>query len=146
MVLSKKQSHHPLPIFSGCMIEEVPEPWIWGPLAKLKKKRLPALLQDIMFLRSHGLRGSSVIGAYHARRVAPPMACTLSLYAMAPSMDFRGTMLTMELLAHSEVAQRVKEATDESVVFPILRRWMWPVRDAIKLPTDVSIWSFIAPL
>ena len=57
--------------------------WSWGPPEK-KKKRMRDILDAIVFLKSHGLRGASVIGAYHARRVGPLMARALPLYGMTP--------------------------------------------------------------
>ena len=75
----------PLPIFSRSLVEEVPLSWLWGPPIK-EKKRMCDLLEAIAFLKTHSLRGASVIGGYHARRVAPLMAHVLSLYGMTPDM------------------------------------------------------------
>jgi hypothetical protein len=46
-----------------------------------------------MFLNECGLKGSGIISTYHARRVAPLMACMLSLYWMALSVLLEGTVL-----------------------------------------------------
>ena len=51
----------PLLVFSGCLVEEVPLSWPWGPPIK-EKKRMHDLLKAIAFLKSHGLRGADVIG------------------------------------------------------------------------------------
>ena len=56
---------------------------VGGPPEK-EKRRLLDLLDAIAFLKDHGLRGVGVIRVYHARRVAPLMACVLPLYRMAP--------------------------------------------------------------
>ena len=58
------------------------------------------------------MKGSGIIGAYHARRVAQLMACALPLYQMVPGASFEGTMLSDEALPPSEVAQRIKEAME----------------------------------
>ena len=50
----------------------------------------------IVFLKSHGLHRTSVIGAYHAMRVALLMARALSLYGMTPGAQLDGTVLTHE--------------------------------------------------
>ena len=42
--------------------------------------------------------GEGVIGAYHARRVAPLMTRTLPLYAMVPEASFDGTALAEGVL------------------------------------------------
>ena len=73
----------PLPVFSGCLIEEVPPSWPWGAPVK-KKKRMHDLLEAIVFLKTHGLCGAGIIGGYHAMRVAPLMSRILSLYGMMP--------------------------------------------------------------
>ena len=51
-----------------------------------------------------GVKGSGVIGAYHARRVAPLMARMLPLYQMVPEASFEGMVLVDEALPYSEVA------------------------------------------
>jgi hypothetical protein len=66
MVLSEERHHHPLLIFSGHLIEEVPPEWGYVPVEK-EKKRLRDLINAVTLLRSGGVRGASVIGAYHAR-------------------------------------------------------------------------------
>ena len=61
------------------------------------------ILDAIVFLKSHGLRGASVVGAYHARRVASLMARALPLYRMTPGAQLDGTVLTQGPLHDSEV-------------------------------------------
>ena len=56
--------------------------------------------------------GSSIIRAYHARRVMPLMRRMLSLYAMAPEASFVRTVLAKGALSPSEVAQRIKETME----------------------------------
>ena len=56
----------PLLVFSKRLIEEVPPSWPWGPPIK-EKKRMHNLLEAIVFLKTHGLHGASVIRGYHAR-------------------------------------------------------------------------------
>ena len=53
-----------------------------------------------------------IIDAYHARRVAPLMARALPLHRMMLGMSFEGTVLVDKALPFSEVAQRIKEATE----------------------------------
>ena len=61
-----------------------------------------------------GVKGSGIIGTYHARRVAPLMAHVLPLHQMAPGASFKGTVLVDEVLPPSEVAQHIKEAMEHS--------------------------------
>ena len=78
------------------------------------------ILKAVMSLRSRGLRGTGVIGAYHVRRVASLMARALPLFGMGPIMELGGTVLPQGPLRNSEIAQCVKEATDTSdTMFPI---------------------------
>ena len=60
------------------------------------------------------MKGSGIIGAYHARRVAPLMARALPLHQMVPGASFEGSVLVDEALPPSEVAQRIKEAMEPS--------------------------------
>ena len=50
------------------------------------------LLEAIAFLKTHGLYRASVIGGYHARRVAPLMAHVLPLYGMMAGQLIRTTL------------------------------------------------------
>jgi hypothetical protein len=72
-----------LPVFFGHLIEEAPPVEGWGPIKK-DKRRIDDLIDAIPVLNQNGLRGSSIIKAYHTRRVALLMACILPLYSMGP--------------------------------------------------------------
>ena len=101
-----------LPKFTGRLIEETPEQWRkWGILKKDKKK-IQDNITAIHILKENGLKGLGVIGAYHARRVAPLMTCALLLYVMVPEASFDGTTLTKGTLPNSEIAQRIKDAME----------------------------------
>jgi len=54
-------------------------------------------------MKENGLKGSSIIGAYHARRVALLMTRVLPLYAMAPKASLDGTALTEGTLPNSKI-------------------------------------------
>ena len=73
----------PLPKYSGRLIEEAPESWKWGVLTK-EKKHITDLLAALHALKDWGVKGPGIIDAYHARRVAPLMARTLTLHRMVP--------------------------------------------------------------
>jgi len=60
-------------------------------------------------LKERGLKGSSIIRAYHVRRVALLMRRALPLYAMAPKASISRMVLSKGVLSPSEVAQRIKE-------------------------------------
>ena len=78
------------------------------------KKKIRDHIAAIHILKENGLKGSSVIGAYHARRVAPLMTRALPLYAMAPEASFDGTALPKGALPNSEIVQQIKEAMEPS--------------------------------
>ena len=92
-----------LPKYTGRLIEEAPESWTWGVQLK-DKKHLADLLAGLQALKERGVKGAGIIGAYHARRVAPLMARALPLYRMMPGMSFEGMVLVDEALPYSEVA------------------------------------------
>jgi len=119
----KNNTTAPLPEFTGCLIKEAPESWRkWGVLEKDKKK-IQDHITAIHILKESGLKGSGVIKAYHARRVAPLMMRMLPLYAMAPEASFDGTALAEGELPHYEVAQCISEV-------------MEPSRDDAGIPLD----------
>ena len=63
----------PLPKYLVRLIEEALESWKWGVLTK-EKKHITDLLAALHALKDWSVMGSGIIGAYHARRVAPLMA------------------------------------------------------------------------
>jgi len=100
LVLSQERHCCPLPKFSGRLIEEAPDSWKLGVLEKDKKKIRDHLIA-LRILKERGLKGLGIIGAYHARRVAPLMMRALLLYAMAPEASFHGTALAERVVPHS---------------------------------------------
>ena len=58
------------------------------------------------------MKGSGIINAYHARKVAPLMRRTLPLHMMAPGASLDGMTLAEGALSPFEVAQHIKEAMD----------------------------------
>ena len=75
----KDDAAAPMPVFSGRVVEEVPGSWKWGVLTK-EKKNINDLLAILRILKDRGVKGMGIIGAYHARRVAPLMARVLPLH------------------------------------------------------------------
>ena len=60
------------------------------------------------------MKGSGIIGAYHARRVVPLMVRVLSLHQMVPGASLEGTVLVDKALPPSKVPQRIKEVMEPS--------------------------------
>nr|TKW07288.1 hypothetical protein SEVIR_7G301209v2 [Setaria viridis] len=115
----KNYSYSPLPGFTGRTIDVAPEVWAYGPVDK-EKKRIFDLLQAIERLKRSGLTGAGVIGAYHARRVAPLMLRIRPLAAMTSDAPTEGTVLAAGALAASEIRQRIREALeDKDAEYPI---------------------------
>ena len=78
--------------------------WRYGPIEK-EQKRLDSLLKAIVTLKRRGLRGTSFIGAYHVRRLAPLMARALLMYKMMLDSALEGTvMVTGEALSVAKMA------------------------------------------
>ena len=76
--MSRMMPPPPLLVFSGCVIEEALGSWKWG--VPVKEKNLNDLLAALQTLKDRGVKGSGIIGTYHARRVAPLMARVLPLH------------------------------------------------------------------
>jgi len=143
----KNDPTSPLLDFTGRLIEEASLMWPWGPPVN-EKKKMHDILKAIILLRSCSLRGANIIGAYHARRVAPLMVRALPLFRMVPVVELSGTMLVQGLLHNSEIVQCVKEAMDKSdTMFPILGHPVMRLEPGfIELPTDLVFRASVAPL
>ena len=103
--------------------------WRYGPIGK-EQKKLGDLLKAIVTLRHRGLHGTSIIRAYHVRRLAPLMARALSMWKMTLDSSPEGmVMVAGEALSIGEMTQRIKESmecsADPSVdltpVYPVPR-------------------------
>jgi hypothetical protein len=122
-VYLKNDAVAPLSEFTGRLIEEAPEQCRkWGVLKKDKKK-IRDHIATIHILKKNGLEGSSIIGAYHGRRVALLMTRALPLYVIVPEASFDETSLVEGTLLDSEIAQHIKEA-------------MVPLRDDVGAALD----------
>jgi len=135
-----------LPKYTGRLIVDAPASWGWGVQTK-DKKHISDLLSALHALKGRGVKGSGIIGAYHARRVAPLMARVLPLHRMTPGMSFEGTVLVDEALPYSEVAQRVKEATEPTKdsagrVLDIV----YPVPGHPPMRPEPGFFEFVSPL
>jgi len=106
------------------------------------------ILEAVASLRCRGLCGASVIGAYHLRRVAPLMAHALLLFGMMPVVELSGTIVVQGPVHNSEIAQCIKEVTDESdAVFPIPGHPVtWAEPGFIELLVDLGFWASVTPL
>ena len=135
-----------LPRYTGRLIVDAPESWSWGIQSK-DKKHISDLLSALQALKDQGVKGTGIIGAYHARRVAPLMARVLPLHRMMPGMSLEGTVLVDKALPYSEVAQRIKEATEpmkDSVgrVLDIV----YPVPGHPPMRPEPGFFEFVSPL
>jgi hypothetical protein len=93
------------------VIEIVPMSWGWG-VPKKDAKRISDHLAAIKILKEADVKGSEVIGAYHATRVASLMARALSMHRMVPTAWLEGMVLAEGCLTDLEIAQRLKEVMD----------------------------------
>jgi hypothetical protein len=117
--------------FTGCTIEEVPDQWGHDPVEK-EKRRLYDLIDVVTLQRSGSVHGASILGAYHARGVAPLMACTLSLFKMTPNAPLEETVLALGPHRNSKIKQCIRDAIDvlddtfKFLISSTLRcAWMW---------------------
>ena len=88
-----------------------PRHWSDGPTGP-PRRRLDHILNALRTLKEIGLSGAGVIGAYHARRLAPLMAREYLMYQMVPAISLDDTAKAGERLKDSEIQQRIREALD----------------------------------
>jgi hypothetical protein len=96
----------PLPAYSGNGVLEAPEEW----RADLLEEGWDGLTNNhlsIGILKASGLTRAEVIGAYHARGVAPLMRHALSLSQMTPDAPWEGTVLVAELPSSDAIVKRL---------------------------------------
>ncbi|KAG2578237.1 hypothetical protein PVAP13_6NG185209 [Panicum virgatum] len=88
-----------------------------------EQEKLSGLLDAIRILKSQGLTGAGVVGAYHKRRVAPIMARALPLDEMrldALADAVARTVLAVGEISDAEITLRLREAFNKPYpVFPI---------------------------
>jgi hypothetical protein len=77
--------------YTGRVIEAILESWGWGISKDLK--RITDHLVAIKILREASVKGSGIIGAYHARRVAPLMARVLPMHRVIHVARLERTVL-----------------------------------------------------
>jgi hypothetical protein len=95
-------SEHTLPEFTGRVVEVVLESWAkWG-VPKKDVKKITGHLATIKILKENGVKGSSITGVYHTRRVEPLMAHALSLNWMTPGAPLKRTVLAEGPLTNFE--------------------------------------------
>jgi hypothetical protein len=115
----RNDAAHPLPPFSGRVIDVQPECWRWG-VAKDSKAGVEFALEAIRHLKLKGLTGAVVIGSYHQRRFAPLMARRLPMFKVTPAARVVGdTVMAEQPLADAEVTKRVRAAQGSSATWPI---------------------------
>ena len=68
------------------------------------KKKIQDHLAAVRILKERGVKGSGIIGAYHARRAAPLIRRVLPLHMMALGASLDGTLLTEGALSPSKAA------------------------------------------
>ena len=137
--------------YMSILVEEAPDAWRYGPIAK-EQKRLDDLLKAITTLKGYGLHGTSVVGAYHVRRLAPLMARALPMYKMMPdSMPEGMVMVAGEALSVGEMTQHMKEvmecpvdpSVDLAPVYPVPGHpAMWPDVGFVELVSLLRV-SFL---
>jgi hypothetical protein len=110
----KNDDAAPLPIFSGCSIKEALDIWRYRPIATTQRK-LGDLLWAIETLKVTGLRGASVIEAYHVRSLAPLMACKLRMWEMTPDSASEGTVM---IFGESITPDEVEDCLDDTLDRP----------------------------
>ena len=120
--------------------------WRYGPIGK-EQKRLGDLLKAITILKGHGLRGTSIVGAYHVRRLAPLMACALLMYEMTSDSAPVGTvMVAGEALSIGEMAQCLKEVMECPVDPSVDLTLMYPVMGHPTMRPDVGFVELVSLL
>jgi len=112
-----------------------------------EQKRLGDLLKAIATLKGHGLCGTSIITAYHIRRLVPLMARALLMYKMRLDSTPEGTVMVVgEALSVGKMAQCIKEAMDCLVDPSVDLALVYPVLGHPAMRPDVGFVELVSLL
>ena len=105
-----RNDHGLLPVYTGKMVTECPQKWVWGAPAE-EQKRLALLLAGLEKLRGAQVTTATVATAFHKRSVLPLAQRRTFMFEMTPDIPWVGTRMLAEPVSASDIAARVAKTT-----------------------------------
>jgi len=99
-----------LPEYTGRMVTECPQKWVWGAPAD-EQKRLASVLAGLEKLRGAGVTAATVATAFHKRRLLPLAQQRAFMFEMTRDVPWVGTKMLAKPVSASDIAARVLKTT-----------------------------------
>ena len=99
-----------LPAYTGKMVTECPQKWVWGAPSE-EQKRLAPLLAGLEKLRDARVTAATVAMAFHKRSLLPLAQQRAFMFEMTRDVPWAGTRMLAEPVSASDIAARVAKTT-----------------------------------
>ena len=136
-----------LPPYTGKMVTEALQKWVWGAPAE-EQKRLGPLLAGLQKLRGAEVTAAMVAIAFHKRSLLPLAQRRVFMFEMTRDVPWAGTKMLAEPISASDIAARVEKTTHpdmkNSRVVPMRpeKGYISLVRVSIFVPSSFSLLAF----
>jgi len=99
-----------LPEYTGKMVKECPQKWLWGAPTD-EQKRLAPLLAGLEKLRDARVTAATVATAFHKRSLLPLAQRRAFMFEMTRDVPWVGTRMLAEPISASDIAAQVEKTT-----------------------------------
>ena len=99
-----------LPAYTGKMVTESPQKWVWGAPTE-EQKRLAPLLAGLEKLRDAEVTAATVATAFHKRSLLPLAQRRAFMFEMTQDVPWVGTRMLAEPISASDIVARVERTT-----------------------------------
>ena len=103
-----------LPGYTGKMVTECPQKWVWGAPAE-EQKRLAPLLAGLEKLHDARVTAATVATAFHKRSLLPLVQRRAFMFEMTQDVPWVGTRMLAEPVSASDIAARVAKTTHQDL-------------------------------
>ena len=99
-----------LPPYTGKMVTEAPQKWVWGAPSEEQKKLAP-LLAGLEKLWDARVTAATVAIAFHKRSLLPLAQRRVFMFEMTWDVPWAGTRMLAEPVSASDIVSRVEKTT-----------------------------------
>jgi len=133
-----------LPPYTGKMVTEAPQKWVWGAPSEEQKKLAP-LLAGLEKLRDARVTAATVAIAFHKWSLLPLAQRRVFMFEMTRDVPWAGTRMLAEPVSASDIVARVEKTTHSELknsrVVP-----MRPEKGYISLVRPCFLFRFLVPV
>jgi len=99
-----------LPPYTGKMVTEAPQKWVWGAPSEEQKKLAP-LLAGLEKLRDARVTAATLPIVFHKRSLLPLAQRRVFMFEMTRDVPWAGTRMLAEPVSASDIVARVEKTT-----------------------------------